>query len=59
MATPKHLKPTITLRDGSGDRLLLSVSFVGSYFSDDPTELVVRIVKDGNTSLMYPGRDIV
>ena len=57
MATPKHLKPTITLRDGSADRFLFS-SFV-SYFSDNPTELVLRIVKDGETSLTYPGRDIV
>ena len=57
MATPKHLKPTITLRDGSVDRLLFN-SFV-SYFSDNPTELVLRIVKDGETSLTYPGRDIV
>mgnify|MGYP005639063099 FL=1 len=58
MATPKHLKPTITLRDGSADRFLFS-SFVVSYFSGNPTELVLRIVKDGETSLTYPGRDIV
>jgi hypothetical protein len=58
-ATPKHLKRTVILHGGPEDRLLSFVSFVVSYFSDNPTELVVRIFKDGETSLTYPGRGLV
>jgi hypothetical protein len=47
-----HLKPTATLV-----AVLQTAFFFLLFTAGDPTaKLVVRIIKDGDTSLMYPGR---